>query len=217
MSQTIQSQYGGGTQITTSSNIVSPTGEELRLNDTGDGVLCWYTDPYDSVRKCMAISLANQRQKCEWMASPSNNLDITGLTNLASGYDPYTAKHNTDVIEAFVDDLAIIPDNAAGRAREAHIAGVACSLPNKQQLEIIWKVRNIVDSLDTTASANPTKKLSNWGFDVNDNWYCWSSSEHNNGSAWCISSSNVAYYANKYDFYGVIPILELNPTTLQPI
>lgn len=215
-----QSPVGSSTFTVKESWVTSDTGERLKLNDTGDGVLCYYTDPYDNVEKLMAIALADQRGTSEWMSSPGHNKDIPGLTNIsaASVLDPHSAKYNTDAIYVFADDLAVIPSNAAMLIKDmCRIAGTACSLPNIQQVQVIWKVRGTVDSLDNTIASYPNNILSNWGFADSMKKYCWSSSEVYDSLAWSVNAIGNAYSDFKNITYGFIPILELNPTTLQPI
>lgn len=209
----IVSFWGGGADIT----VAASTGERLALNPTGDGVRVWYIDSSDNTEKVMDVALAGQRRTCEYVGAPSHKLNIPGLYSVArGGSDAHTAKYNTEAVLAFIDNLVVFPDNAAEMSRYASIAGTVCNLPNVQQTEVIYRLRDIIDSLDSAVSANYTKRLGNWGFGAKSA-ACWSSSIHDSVYAWSILSTGRTLENIKSLVCGVIPILELNPTTLQPI
>lgn len=209
----IESLWGGGVDIT----VVASTGERLALNPTGDGVRVWYIDTSDNTEKVMDVTLAGQRYTCEYVGAPSHNLSIPGLYSVArGGSDAHTAKYNTEAILAFIDDLAVFPDNAAEMSRRASIAGTVCNLPNVQQTKVIYRLRDIIDSLDSTVSTNYTKRLGNWGFGASSA-ACWSSSIYDSVYAWSILSTGSAFDTIKSIVCGVIPILELDPVTLVPL
>lgn len=209
----IASSWGGGVAI----SVAAPTGERLALNPTGDGVRVWYIDTSDNTEKVMDVALAGQRYTCEYVGAPSHNLRIPGLYSVArGGSDVHTAKYNTEAILAFIDGLAVFPDNAADTSRRASIAGTVCNLPNVQQTKVIYRLRDIIDSLDSTVSATYTKRLGNWGFGARSA-ACWSSSIYDSAHAWSILSTGSASDAVKSLVCGVIPILELDPVTLRPL
>lgn len=230
----IASSWGGGVDISVvAPGIVAPGGQKLALNDTGDGVLVWYKD--HGVQKLMAVGSADKRGASSWMSDGiSEAWDISTLPNLSfsgqvttnmtdaeidtlSGSDSNTAKFNTDkIVQALSEDPA--SSAAAIYCRSVSIAGHACSLPNMNQLRRIYALRDVIDSLDSTASSNTVYKLSNWGFRASGaNSYCWSSSENNDSHAWTVESSGLANPHDKLGAFGVIPILELDPVTLRPL
>lgn len=206
--------WSGEVSFTIKSGIVTPTGEKLALNPTGDGVRVWYVDPYDNVQKVMDVALAAQRTAEIWTLA---SVAIPGLVSISTGnYDPNTAAHNTQaIVDYFEENLS--GTCAAYTASVMEIGGVFCNLPNKQQLEIIYRVRDVVDNLDTTVASNPTKALSNWGFASSANAACWSSSQFNAINAWEVNWDGSYGAFPKNRAFGVIPILELDPVTMQPI
>lgn len=229
----LRSDWGGGVRITITGAVTAPGGQKLALNDTGDGVLVWYKD--HGVQKLMAVGLAASRSCRAWMSDEiSEAWDISSLPNLSfsgqvttnmtdaeidtlSGSASNTAKLNTDIIVR-----ALGEDPASGAAaiycRSVSIAGHACSLPNMNQLRRIYALRDVIDSLDSTASSNTVYKLSNWGFRASGaSSHCWSSNERTFSSAWSVESSGLASPHAKLAACGVIPILELSPTTLRPL
>lgn len=229
----LRSDWGGGVRITLTGAITAPGGQKLALNDTGDGVLVWYKD--HGVQKLMAAGLAASRSCIAWMSDGiSEAWDISSLPNLSfsgqvttnmtdaeidtlSGSASNTAKLNTDIIvQALGEDPA--SSAAAMYCRSVSIAGHACSLPNMNQLRRIYALRDVIDSLDPTASGNTVYKLSNWGFRASGaSSYCWSSNECDGSSAWTVESSGHANPHDKLVALGVIPILELDPVTLRPL
>lgn len=212
----IQSPWGGGVDIQAASSVITaPTGEKVALNHTGDGVRVWYIDPYDNVQKVMDVALSDQRGPDVWTLA---KVDIPGLVNVGTDNDPNTAKYNTQVIIDYFEENVLSGTAAALSARASEIGGVPCNLPNKQQLKIIYRVRDLIDGIDPTAAANTTKKLSNWGFGASNGSRCWSSSEASSYYAWIVDSDGAAFnHYFKSNVFGVIPILELDPTTFQPI
>lgn len=229
----LRSDWGGGARITITGAITAPGGQKLALNDTGDGVFVWYKD--HGVQKLMAVGLAASRGSMAWMNDGRDKAwDIASLPNLSfsgqvatnmtdaeidalSGSASNTAKLNTDMI---VQALSAAPGAraAAMYCRSVSIAGHACSLPNMNQLRRIYALRDVIDSLDSTASSNTVYKLSNWGFRASGaNSYCWSSDECDGSSAWAVESSGLANPHDKLIAFGVIPILELDPVTLRPL
>ena len=229
----LRSDWGGGVRITITGAVTAPGGQKLALNDTGDGVLVWYKD--HGVQKLMAVGLAASRSCIAWMSDGiSEAWDISSLPNLSfsgqvttnmtdaeidtlSGSASNTAKLNTDIIvQALSEDPA--SSAAAIYCRSVSIAGHACSLPNMNQLRRIYALRDVIDSLDSTASSNTVYKLSNWGFRASGaSSYCWSSNECDGSSAWSVESSGLANPHDKLVAFGVVPILELDPVTLRPL
>lgn len=230
----LRSDWGGGVRITITGAVTAPGGQKLALNDTGDGVLVWYKD--HGVQKLMAVGLAASRSCIAWMSDGiSEAWDISSLPNLSfsgqvttnmtdaeidtlSGSASNTAKLNTDIIvQALSEDPA--SSAAAIYCRSVSIAGHACSLPNMNQLRRIYALRDVIDSLDSTASSNTVYKLSNWGFPASgaNSYCCWSSNECDRSSAWSVKSNGLAALHAKPAAGGVVPILELDPVTLRPL
>lgn len=218
----LRSDWGGGARITITGAVTAPGGQKLALNDTGDGVLVWYND--GTGEACMAVALAARRANYKWLNAQA---DIAGMTNYgnasfnifsgmteaqlnAVGFnDRFPGKSNTTHMKA-------TDSPAAAFVRSKKIGGVACRLPNIQQMKRIYALKAEIDALDPSAKANPTKALSSWSF---GGAYCaWSSTEGVDG-AWCCASNGYCYGANvdKTFLYCGIPILELNPTTLRPL
>lgn len=219
----LRSDWGGGVRITLTGAITAPGGQKLALNDTGDGILVWYNDGTGKV--CMAVALAANRDATT--AWQNVRTDIHAMTNYgkdsfsisigmkdaqlnAVGFnDVLPAKSNTNYMGA-------TDSPAAAFVRSKKIGGVACSLPNIQQMKRIYALKAEIDALDPTVKANPTKALSSWSFGGVSR-SVWSSTEADDINAWYVGHSGRCSRRGKSDRCGVIPILELNPTTLRPL
>ena len=223
----LRSDWGGGVRITLTGAITAPGGQKLALNDTGDGILVWYND--GTGKACMAVALAaNRAATTAWQ---NVQTDIGAMTNYgndsfkvsarmtdaqlnAVGFnDRFTAKSNTT-------HMSVTDSPAAAFVRSKKIGGVACSLPNIQQMKRIYALKSEIDALDPTVKANPTMSLSSWHFG-GVSLYAWSSTEADADNAWYVSRGGTCGRrggsSGKSDRCGVIPILELNPTTLRPL
>lgn len=218
----LRSDWGGGVRITITGAVTAPGGQKLALNDTGDGVLVWYND--GTGEKCMALALASRRGNYAWLNAQA---DIVGMTNYshdpfsisvgmteaqlnAVGFnDAFTAKSNTTNMGTGISA-------AAAAARNTTIGGSACGVPNIQQMKRIYALKAEINALDPSVKANPTKALSSWSF--GSAYSAWSSTEGVDG-AWYCASNGKCYGGNvdKRVQRCVIPILELNPTTLRPL
>lgn len=220
----LRSDWGGGVRITITGAITAPGGQKLALNDTGDGVLVWYDD---GKARCMAVALAaNRATRTAWQ---NVRTDIGAMTNY--GNDPFSISIGmTDAqlnAVGFNDHLSgklntnrmIGTDSpAADFVRSTKIGGVACSLPNIQQMKRIYALKVEIDALDPTAKVNPSKSLNLWSFGAS--LCAWSSTEADADNAWYVGRSGHCSHADsdgKSALGGVIPILELNPTTLRPL
>ena len=85
----------------------------------------------------------------------------------------------------------------------------AMDLPSIDVLMRIYQARTVIDSLDSTATANAAKKLTAWGFGSADGAYVWSASEANSGYAWSVySGGNLSSYG-KDGRFGCVPALEI--------
>lgn len=221
----LRSAWGGGARITITGAVTAPGGQKLALNATGDGVLVWYND--GTGKACMAVALAaNRAATAAWQ---NVRTDIGAMTNY--GNDPFSisigmtdaqlnavgfndrfpGKSNTTHM-----DVAGSP--AAAFVRSKKIGGVACSLPNIQQMKRIYALKAEIDALDPTVQANPTMSLNSWRF--GGVLYVWSSTEADADNAWYVGPSGRCSRLGgngKSDRCCVIPILELNPTTLRPL
>lgn len=222
----LRSDWGGGVRITITGAITAPGGQKLALNDTGDGVLVWYDD--GNGKACMAVALAaNRGSTVEWQNVrtdigamtnyPHKSFNISvGMTDAqlnAVGFnDRFSGKSNTNCI--------IGNDSpAADFVRSKKIGGVACSLPNIQQMKRIYALKAEIEALDPTAKANPTMSLNSWNFG-GVSLYAWSSTEADADNAWYVGQDGLCSRlggSGKWDLCGVIPILELDPTTLRPL
>lgn len=218
----LRSDWGGGVRITITGAVTAPGGQKLALNDTGDGVLVWYDD--GTGKACMAVALAaNRGVRTAWQNVLT---DIGAMTNYdndrfsisigmtdaqlnAVGFnDRFSGKSNTTYMSA-------TNSPAAAFVRSKKIGGVACSLPNIQQLKRIYALKAEIDALDPTVEANPNTALGSWNFGGAS--FAWSSTESFAGYAWHVNISGTCTIYTKKTQAGVIPILELNPTTLRPL
>ena len=222
----LRSDWGGGVRITITGAITAPGGQKLALNDTGDGVLVWYDD--GTGKACMAVALAANRDST--IAWQNVRTDIGAMTNYGNGpfsistgmtdaqlnavgfNDRFSGKSNTT-------HMSVTDSPAAVFVRSKKIGGVACSLPNIQQMKRIYALKAEIDALDPTVKANPTMSLNSWHFG-NATVYAWSSTEADAGNAWYVSQGGHCTRIGgngKLNWCGAIPILELNPTTLRPL
>lgn len=218
----LRSDWGGGVRITITGAVTAPGGQKLALNDTGDGVLVWYDD--GTGKACMAVALAaNRGAKTAWQNVLT---DIGAMTNY--GNDPFSISIGmTDAqlnAVGFNDrfpgksnttHMSVTDSPAAAFVRSKKIGGVACSLPNIQQMKRIYALKAEIDALDHTVAANPNTALGSWNFGGAS--FAWSSTEYSANNAWYVSSNGDCYDLYKALLGGVIPILELNPTTLRPL
>ena len=85
----------------------------------------------------------------------------------------------------------------------------AMDLPSIDVLMRIYQARTVIDSLDSTATANATKKLTAWGFGSATSAYVWSASEIVSNYALVISPSGLTASGNKTARLGCVPALEI--------
>lgn len=85
----------------------------------------------------------------------------------------------------------------------------AMDLPSIDVLMRLYQARNVVDALDSTASANSAKKLSGWGFGSAGGSGVWSASEYNSSRAWYVRSDGHLNGNNKNGRFGCVPSLEI--------
>ena len=86
----------------------------------------------------------------------------------------------------------------------------AMDLPSIDVLMRIYQARTVIDSLDSTATANATKKLTAWGFGSADGAYVWSASEKITNGAWSVNSGGLLYDNIKNTRFGCVPALEMH-------
>lgn len=100
---------------------------------------------------------------------------------------------------------------AAKFCRAVTLAGGfgAMDLPSIDVLMRIYQARTVIDSIDPTASANVTKKLSAWGFSSSDSACVLSSSETASNTASSIYSSGNVFNVGKNARLGCIPAIEI--------
>ena len=85
----------------------------------------------------------------------------------------------------------------------------AMDLPSIDVLMRIYQARTVIDSLDSTATANAAKKLTAWGFGSAAGASVWSASEYDSGDAWLVGSSGYLSYYGKNGRFGCVPALEI--------
>lgn len=223
----LRSDWGGGGRITITGAITAPGGQKLALNDTGDGVLVWYDD--GNGKACMAVALAaNRASRTAWQ---NVRTDIGAMTNY--GNSPFSitpgmtdAQLNAvgfnDRFPGRTNTISMIGTDspAAAFVRTKLIGDAVCCLPNIQQLKRIYALKAEIDALDPTAKANPTKSLNLWSF--GGTLFAWSSTEADADNAWYVGRSGRCSRLGgngngKSDRNCVIPIVELDPTTLMPL
>ena len=85
----------------------------------------------------------------------------------------------------------------------------AMDLPSIDVLMRIYQARTVIDSLDSTATANAAKKLTTWGFGSADGAYVWSASEYSSSGAWSVDSGGCLLIGTKRNRFGCVPALEI--------
>ena len=85
----------------------------------------------------------------------------------------------------------------------------AMDLPSIDVLMRIYQARTVIDSLDSTATANAAKKLTAWGFGSAGGACVWSASELSGSHAWHVCSGGGLYNYIKDLRFGCVPALEI--------
>ena len=85
----------------------------------------------------------------------------------------------------------------------------AMDLPSIDVLMRIYQARTVIDSLDPTATANATKKLTAWGFGSAGGNIVLSASEYSSFSVMCVNPVGSISSLNKNNPYGCVPALEI--------
>lgn len=205
--------------------IIAPSGRKFYRHESNKGSLMMYTE--DSVSKKMIIPDAQFRLNKAWMTvaastplkkyanipkisfrgrlwTPQTAQTITDAQideHFSVNKDTNTAKQNTDVL------VGIATCEAALYCRTVKIAGIACDLPNIQQLARIYCDAVTIDSLDPTVDDYSSFRLLAWRF--NSGGYAWSSTDFASTSAWTMYLDGRCQTDAKTNARGVIPILEI--------
>ena len=96
--------------------------------------------------------------------------------------------------------------DVAHYCRDLAIPGVgSCDLPNLYTLIVLY-----LES-DRLAALDQSKQDMLFGrFNLNTRGKIWSSSEGSSGATWCINNTGYANAYNQWNYFGVIPVKELN-------
>lgn len=159
--------------------------------------------------------------------NPTNNWQLAANNTSADGTGQYVSSLSTEehMDSSFVytgtvknsKELtsAILTYNANYRAakfcRAVTLADGfgAMDLPSIDVLMRIYQARTVIDSLDSTATANAAKKLTAWGFGSADGVYVWSASEYEGTYAWNVNSGGCLSAIGKNGRFGCVPALEI--------
>lgn len=159
--------------------------------------------------------------------SVNNKMDITGGLPYTPGdynatatsnenhilaqilYDRHSSKWNTCYLNQ-VQTATSFP--AAKMCYDINVGGNHAQLPNAQALAFVYSKKDYIDAKDPTASTNPDKKLSNWGFGSSSGYLA--ASTNGTGLAYCVAMNasgnlNSSFSSYKTGVYGVCPILEI--------
>lgn len=159
--------------------------------------------------------------------SVNNKMEITGGLPYTSGdytvtatstenyilaqtlYDSHSSKWNTCYLNQ-VQTATSFP--AAKMCYDINVGGNHAQLPNAQALAFVYSKKDYIDAKDPTASTNPDKKLSNWGFGSSSGYLA--ASTNGAGLTYCVAmnaSGNLhsSFSSYRTGVYGVCPILEI--------
>lgn len=159
--------------------------------------------------------------------SVNNKMEITGGLPYTSGdytvtatstenyilaqtlYDSHSSKWNTCYLNQ-VQTATSFP--AAKMCYDINVGGNHAQLPNAQALAFVYSKKDYIDAKDPTASTNPDKKLSNWGFGSSSGYLA--ASTNGAGSAYCVAMNasgklHSSFSSYRTGVYGVCPILEI--------
>ena len=143
------------------------------------------------------------------MTVTSTNAQVCSMVYNAS--HEKTAKECCDIwmtYEGTTDSSGISGVPAVKFCRDITAGGATTAatkwqLPNIVQLAMIFALRDTLNAIDPTASANTTKK-------IGTPYRTWSSSEYGVSVCWCINPDGILTTATKNLAYGVVPIRELS-------
>jgi hypothetical protein len=132
------------------------------------------------------------------------------------GIDDKTAKQNCDewmTRKSYKDSDSITGVPAVQHCRSVTINGVACDLPNVQELMLMFLEADAIDSLDPTVAQYPTYALGSantagfWNFGGAK--HASSSTESDGYSVRSVEGNGKCQTAYKYSEIGVAPVLEI--------
>lgn len=124
-------------------------------------------------------------------------------------YDSHSSKWNTCYLNQ-VQTATSFP--AAKMCYDINVGGNHAQLPNAQALAFVYSKKDYIDAKDPTASTNPDKKLSNWGFGSSSGYLA--ASTNGAGLAYCVAMNasgklHSSFSSYRTGVYGVCPILEI--------
>ncbi len=159
--------------------------------------------------------------------NPTNNWQLAANNTSADGTGQYVSSLST---EAHMD-ASFVFSNTVKNSKELtsaiwaynanYMAAKFCravsladgfgamDLPSIDVLMRIYQARTVIDSLDSTATANAAKKLTAWNFGSVGGAYVWSASEYNSNNAWYVYSSGHLTGNAKASRYSCVPALEI--------
>ena len=119
-----------------------------------------------------------------------------------------TVKNSEELTDAILDYNGSM--QAAAYCRTITLADLGkMDLPSIDVLIRIYQARTFIDAADTTAAANTSKKLVNWGFGSTDGNYIFSASQSVKNAEWTVSRDGRAGTNMKRHSLGVIPVKEI--------
>lgn len=176
----------------------------IAVGDSSGGLITFA----DGKKGYLVVTPASQRKASMKWGLYSTDTTLANYTS--SGFtDAKTGAQNTDVLTSSTyssvnDGQGSVGAPAATYCQNLEFEGCAdFFLPNYNEMLLVRTHKNLIDSLDETGTANPTFKLSNWGFGSVNGAGLWCSSEYNSGGAWFVSASSEDHYG-KYFQCGVV-------------
>ena len=176
----------------------------IAIGDASGGVITFA----DGKKGYLVVTPASQRKASMKWGLYSTDTTLANYTS--SGFtDAKTGAQNTDVLTSSTysginDGQGSVGAPAATYCQ--HLVFEGCTdffLPNYNEMILVRTHKNLIDSLDETGTANPTLKLSNWGFGSASGAYLWCSSEYGSNFAWIVSASGENNGYKNYQ-YGVV-------------
>ncbi len=207
-----KSAKSAGVPITILLGKTTSGGQKIYKLASNDGIMIEHTGKKGKEK--FAVALACNHPNKAWLTSNTdigltNYTDLSGRVtagmtdaqlNALGGYDAGTAKANTNA-------LVSASSPAAQFCRSVKIGGVACDLPNMNQLRVIFALKDEIDALDHTVAANPNTALGSWNFGGAS--FAWSSTECSASGAWNVHSNGGCSNDYKTTQGGVIPVREM--------
>ena len=173
----------------------------LSSSDTNYVDIPTIENPGTSLKLASSNTEADSNDSCVSTQSTEAHMDASFIYTQAVK----TSKELTDAILAYNANYM-----AAQFCRTVVLKDYGpMDLPSIDVLMRLYQTRNVVDALDPTASANTTKKLSNWGFGSAEGANVWSASEYASGHAWGVGSSGRLNTSGKSRPFGCVPTIEI--------